>query len=79
MMLENLTLAWENEGRRRLDAFKGFRDSMEGLEDRKKLEQVMKANHFLEFGRNALIAGFKIWVNNLLFLSLFSEQQTSQV
>jgi hypothetical protein len=52
---------------------------MEGLDDGKKLEQVMKANHFLEFARNALISHFKIWVNDLLFLSLFSEQQTSHV
>jgi hypothetical protein len=67
------------EGWRRLDAFKGFCDSMEGLDDGKKLEQVMKANPFLKFARNALIAHFKIWVNDLLSLLLFSEQQTSHV
>jgi hypothetical protein len=73
-MLEDLTLAWELR-----DGDGWTLDSMEGLDNGKKLEQVMKANHFLKFARNALIAHFKIWVNDLLSLLLFSEQQTSHV
>ena len=78
-MLEDLTMAWENEGWKRSDAFAGFRQSMEQFDEQRKLEQVMKANHFLEFARNALITHFQIWVNDLLFLSLYSEQKTARV
>ena len=78
-MLEELTNAWENEGWKQLDAFKDFRESMGELSDQQKLEQTMKANHFLEFARNALVTHFKIWVNDLLFLSLYSEQTTAHI
>ena len=52
---------------------------MAQFNDKTKLEQVMKANHFLEFAKNALITHFQIWVNDLLFLSLYSEQKTARV
>mgnify|MGYP002812481187 CR=1 FL=1 len=79
LMLEDLTNAWENEGWKRLDAFEDFRQSMVQLSEQQKLEQTMKANHFLEFARNALVTHFKIWVNDLLFLSLYSEQRTAHI
>jgi hypothetical protein len=79
MMLEDLTNAWENEGWKQLGSFKGFRQSMVQFDNKTKLEQVMKANHFLEFARNALITHFQIWVNDLLFFLLYSEPKAAHV
>jgi hypothetical protein len=58
---------------RSLEPYNGFVASLLGLDDEQRIEQTNKANKFLGYARLALEKHFDKWVNDLLFLSLFSE------
>jgi hypothetical protein len=76
LMLQELSAAYEGQGWKALDAFKNFRESMEPLDEATKVKQTKKCNFFLMITRKALKKHLKIWVNDMLFLSVFGEAPT---
>jgi hypothetical protein len=52
---------------------------LEPLDDDTKIKQSKKSDFFIMIARKALKKHFKIWVNDLLFLSVFGEAETGRV
>jgi hypothetical protein len=79
LMHEELSLAYNMEGWKTIDAFRAFRDSMEGLDQQAKIKQTLKCNLFLMIARRALVKHFKVWMNDLLFLAIYAEAPTGRI
>jgi hypothetical protein len=79
LMHQQLSAAYDLEGWKTMDAFQAFRESIEGMDDKTKIKQTLKCNLFLMLAHRALIKHFKIWVNDLLFLAIFSEAPTGRI
>ena len=79
LMHEELSLAYNMEGWKTIDAFQAFRGSMEGLDQQAKIKQTLKCNLFLMIARRALVKHFKVWMNDLLFLAIYAEAPTGRI
>jgi hypothetical protein len=60
LMHEELSLAYNMEGWKTIDAFEAFRGSMEGLDQQAKIKQTLKCNLFLMIARRALVKHFEV-------------------
>jgi hypothetical protein len=68
------------EGWRRMAILSAYRESIpSSLSDQEGLQQVKKTNCFLMLAKNTLTKHFRRWVQELLFLSLFSEAPTARI
>jgi hypothetical protein len=77
LMHEDLCAAYDMEGWKLLPVFAGFRESIAVLDADERLEQEKKVNLFFMMATTQLKKHFKVWINELLFLALFSEPATA--
>ena len=68
-----------NEGWRSMQQYTGFVRSLLQLSIGQAAEQIKKINLFFEMALKLLCKHFDHWINELLFLSLYSKRPTSKV
>jgi hypothetical protein len=79
LMHEELSMAYNMEGWKTIDAFQAFRGLMEGLDQQAKIKQTLKCNLFLMIAQRALVKHFKVWMNDLLCLAIYAEAPTGRI